>query len=312
MPTFSEQIKEEICHLEYDPISLRAILFAYLSNKMEISLSNVSQRWFLESNNSTIIRFVGDAINKIFKIEYEFSYSEINKFNNTRTYRITIENPNFINIVHEIKEFNDNWILTKKVNHIEQRAFLSGAFLASGSIAGLNKSIYHLEIRSTKTQFLRIVQKILISFNVFPTILQRKYTYALYIKRANEISDFLKIIGAIDSMHQLEDTIIARDLSNQLHRINNLDIANMGKTVKAGDKQINVINTIKDTDIFKNVKSKKFKIFCQLRLDNPSSSLNELSRLFMKKYKIKVTRTGLNHYVIKLKELYEIYKKQTL
>lgn len=308
MPTFSEQVKEEICHLEYDPISLRAILFAFLSNKMEISLSNLSQKWFLESNNSTIIRFIGDAIQKIFNIDYVFSYTEINKFNNTRTYRITIEDPNFINIVNEVREFNQNWILTDKVNPIEQRAFLSGAFLSSGSIAGLNKSIYHLEIRSAKTEFLRIVQKILINFNLSPTILQRKYTYALYIKRANEISDFLKIIGAIDSMYKLEDTIIARDLSNQIHRINNLDIANMDKTVKAGDEQLKMINTIKLTPEFIHEKSEKFKLFCELRLDNPSSSLNELSKLFLKKYKIKVTRTGLNHYVIKLKELYEKYK----
>ena len=103
-------------------------------------------------------------------------------------------------------------------------------------------------------------------------------------------------------MNEFEDTINVRDYFNSMHRVNNLDMANMQKTARSGEEQIAMINKIKDTKAFKK-SPKKFQYFCQLRLENPTLSLSSLKEKYYNKYKIKVTRTGLNHYVIKLKEM---------
>ena len=301
--TFSEKIKQQITHLEYNDQDLESLVFAFLINRLKINLTNTKQEWILDSNFSFIIRFIGDSIKKLFNVKVHYSYSNINKFNNMRTYRITIDDPNFVNIVEKANRFFD--LMRKSAENQDQmikRAFLSGAFLSGGSVGGIDKSIYHLEIRSGKSDYLRILQKILLEFRITPTILKRKYSYVLYVKRAFEISDFLKLIGANEAMFELEDTIAARDYNNNLHRLNNLDIANMEKTAKSGTEQVEMINKIIKTKEYQQA-SKKFKYFCELRLEYPTLSLSGLQEKYYNKYKIKVTRTGLNHYVIKLKEM---------
>jgi hypothetical protein len=126
----------------------------------------------------------------------------------------------------------------------------------------------------------------------------------VYIKRSNEISDFLKHINALDSMSTLEDTIISRDFNNQVHRLNNLDFSNISKSADASDKQIEMIKKIIPTKFYKEEKE-KFKNYCQLRLENPTASITELSTLFQEKFNTKITRSGINHYIIKLRKYFQ-------
>ncbi|MCF0227237.1 MAG: DNA-binding protein WhiA [Malacoplasma sp.] len=301
--TFSEKIKQEITHLEYNDLDLESLVFAFLINRLKINLTNEKQEWILESNFSFIARFIGDSIRRLFNVAVHYSYSAINKFNNMRTYRIMIDDPNFVNVVEKANHFYE--LMNTKIQQQDQmvkRAFLSGAFLSGGSVGGIDKSIYHLEIRSSKADYLRILQKILMDFKLSPTILKRKYGYVLYIKRSFEISDFLKLIGAMNAMFELEDKIATRDYNNNLHRMNNLDMANMEKTARSGTEQIAMIKKVIKTDKFKKTPL-KFQYFCQLRLKFPTLSLSGLQEKYYNIYKIKVTRTGLNHYVIKLKEM---------
>jgi DNA-binding protein WhiA len=132
---------------------------------------------------------------------------------------------------------------------IAKRAYVAGAFLSGGSISSIDKSVYHLEIRSNKIKYLRTIQTILTNFNVSITLLPRRYGYVLYVKRANDVSDFLKIIGANQAMQELEDKIILRDYYNSIHRLNNLDVANLKKTTTAANTQIQMINAIKTTGL---------------------------------------------------------------
>ena len=301
--TFSEKIKQQITHLEYNDQDLESLVFAFLINRLKINLTNTKQEWILDSNFSFIIRFIGDSIKRLFNIKVHYSYTNISKFNNMRTYRIMIDDPNFVNIVEKANKFFELMKRSaEKQDQMVKRAFLSGAFLSGGSVGGIDKSIYHLEIRSSKSDYLRILQKILMDFKLSPTILKRKYGFVLYVKRAFEISDFLKLIGANEAMFELEETIAVRDYNNNLHRMNNLDIANMEKTAKSGTEQVEMINKIIHSKKYKKA-PKKFKYFCELRLQYPTLSLSGLQEKYYNKYKIKVTRTGLNHYVIKLKEM---------
>lgn len=303
MSTFSENVKEELCHNEYDLTSSKLIVFAFIANKLKIILTNNKQEWYLESNFNFIIRFIGQCLKEVFKIDGHYSYSDINSFSKRRTFRLTITDWRFVNVLEEI-DFYQNSYLLKKANEKEKKAFLIGAFLANGSISDPNKSVYHLEIRSHQNNYLRLLQTIMSEFNLSPTILQRKYISVIYIKKCIVISDFLKIIGAHNNMMKLEDVVIGRDFTNQNNRLNNLDMANLNKTVESGFQQVKMIKKIRQANLLVLSKNNdKFKVFCELRTLYPSKSLNELVKEFEQR-KIKITRSGINHLVIKLRNLY--------
>lgn len=302
MLTYSETVKEEVTHLEFNTDCKKAILSAFLSNVLQMSIVNNNVVWYIDSHFSSISRFITTILNEIYHLEHELSYSELNNFYKKRTYRLIIKDQRFEKILEELSVFDETHRNVVNSNETK-RAFLVGAFLSGGSISDINKSIYHLEIRSNKITYLRFIQTLLSDFSISITLLKRRYTNVLYIKKANDISDFLKIIGATNSMQKLEDVIISRDFNNQIHRLNNLDISNMTKTVNSANEQVKMINAIKNSKEY-NEQKNKFKFFCELRLTNPTSSLQELSELYFEKYNIKISRTGINHHIIKLKQIY--------
>ena len=303
MPTFSVSIKQEICNKDYDVESIKMILSSFLTNRMKISLLQTRTEYYVESNFSFVIRFITECLDKIVKINHHLSYSEIDNFNKKRIYRLTIKQENFEQLLNELKVLDDKDIKFIKTEKAKS-AYVVGAFLSGGSISDISKPFYHLEIRSTNGKYLRLIQQILISWRLSPILLKRKYNNVLYIKRSTEVSDFLKHINAIESMSLLEDTIISRDFNNQLHRLNNLDISNISKSAKASDIQTTMIKAIMNTQLYKDQKD-KFKKYCQLRLDYSTASISELANLYQQKYKIKITRSGINHFVIKLKNIYK-------
>jgi DNA-binding protein WhiA len=150
---------------------------------------------------------------------------------------------------------------------------------------------------------LRLIQKILLKFNISSTLLKREKGFVLYIKKAVDVSDFLKIVGANRCMHELEDKIIARDYYTNVQRINNLDVANLHKSSLAGIQQVKMIKAIRRMKEFKKLPD-KFRFYCSIRLQNPEASLSEMVKIFQIKYQINITRTGINHYVVRIKQLF--------
>ncbi|MDR0985647.1 MAG: DNA-binding protein WhiA [Mycoplasmataceae bacterium] len=300
--TFSEDIKDELCHFEYLSCNKKAILSSFLTNLLMINFSNNGEEWELRSQHLPTIKLISAFLSELFKVHKKILVSKEKALNKHRAYKLLFN----INHKEAVDSLQLNETYPKRIlkNSIDKRAYLVGAFLSGGSIGSIDKSQYHLEIRSNKLNYLRLIQKLLHEFNLSITLLQRKNTYVLYIKKAIDVSDFLKIIGANVAMQHLEDKIIARDYYTNLRRMNNLDVANLNKTVSAGQTQIQMINKIRKSNEFKN-QPDKFKFYCSIRLQNPEASLKEIVSIFNNKYRISITRTGINHYVIKIKELFK-------
>ena len=55
----------------------------------------------------------------------------------------------------------------------------------------------------------------------------------VYIKISEEISDFIKILGATNSLFYYEDIRIYRDHKNMVNRLNNCEQANIEKSMKS-------------------------------------------------------------------------------
>lgn len=124
------------------------------------------------------------------------------------------------------------------------RAYLAGAFLSCGSVNNPETSNYHLEMSFNEEEFAQFISKIMNDFELNAKMIKRRNKYVVYLKSSEKIGDFLRAIGASQSVMNFESTRIDRNMSNTVNRWNNCDIANEIKSMATANKQINDINTV--------------------------------------------------------------------
>ena len=184
----------------------------------------------------------------------------------------------------------------------EVRAYLRGVFLCQGSINDPKTSRYHMELLIEKPEEAVFVQKLLNSFDLNAKILTRDKGYMIYIKEAEKISDYLKLLGASNAVMYFENIRIYRDKKNQTNRLNNCEQANINKVVESASSQVRQIEKIKEHMAIELL-DEKTKEAVEYRLKYPEASLKELSEIISLETGKKITKSGLNHRFRKIKEL---------
>lgn len=154
------------------------------------------------------------------------------------------------------------------------RAFLRGAFLASGSISNPRKT-YHLEISTKDEETALILSAFFNDFHINPKILLRNDTFVVYIKDAEDISNFLNIVGAHQAMMNYENIRIEKNMRNNVNRAVNCETANIQKTLDASFKQLKAIRYIADTKGLSYLKE-NLKQVAMCRIENPDLGLADL------------------------------------
>lgn len=303
--TFSQDVKEELMQQVYDTHQLKCVLSSFLKNNITLKIINNKITWETHTQNNPIIRFITKSLFSLYKIDKKISYNKNNSFKKNTTYRLEFCGETNL-FEKELYIFENPSPLF--INDDAKKAFIVGAFLSGGSINNPKSSNYHFEIRSHNIDLINDLKKIFDEMHINSNVLTRGNLNIIYVKKSEHISDLLKYMNAQESMFLYEDKRIYRDYSNQIQRLNNLDISNIKKTINASNKQILYINEIKkNNDIYEQL-SKKEKIFCEIRIQNPDASLNNIVDIFKNNYDIECTRSGLNHYSRKLKTLYESIK----
>ena len=158
-----------------------------------------------------------------------------------------------------------------------KKAMARGAFLGSGSITEPDSS-YHLEIRLKEEDGRKQLIDIMNQFDINSKILNRKYSYSIYIKDGEEISKFLALIGANASVLKYEDIRVIKDTKNNINRKVNCETANLNKTISAAVCQIQAIEKLKKQKRF-NMLPESLKEIAQLRVENPDATLVELGKM---------------------------------
>ena len=139
-------------------------------------------------------------------------------------------------------------------------------------------------------------------FDLNSKVLSREKGYMVYIKEAEKIGDFLRIIQASQAVLYYEDIRIYRDHKNMTNRLNNMEQANMDKVVETATKQIEDIEYLKES-IGLDLLDDKTKEAIEYRLKYPESSLLELSEIISYETGKPITKSGLNHRFRKIREL---------
>ena len=130
----------------------------------------------------------------------------------------------------------------------------------------------------------------------------------IYIKEAEKISDYIRILGASQAVMYFEDAKIYREKKNQTNRLNNCEQANMDKVVATAASQLEEISIIEESGNLDLLDDKTMEAV-MYRKKYPESSLKELSAIISVETGKKITKSGLNHRFRKIKELSEKLKK---
>ena len=182
------------------------------------------------------------------------------------------------------------------------RAYLRGVFMVSGSVNDPKTSRYHLEFILDTKDYANFISNLLNSYDLNSKVIKREKSYTVYIKEAEKISDFLRVIKAFSAVMYFEDIRIYRDHKNMTNRLNNCEQANMDKVFFTANKQIKDIEKLYELDMF-DLLDDKLKIVIEYRMKYKESSLKELAEIISLETGMNITKSGLNHRFRKIREI---------
>ena len=306
--SFTVTIKEEITKIESTESELIAELSGYIRNNSIISKDKIT----MTTENNFIVERIINSIKDIFDVTPKVKEIGNLNFSKNTLYEITIKD-DLNNILKTLGIKEDNKYIDTVPEYIvganeEIRGYLRGVFLGSGSINDPKKSRYHMELLINKPEESVFVQKLLNIFDLNAKILNRDKGYMIYIKEAEKISDFLKILGANKAVMYYEDVRVYRDKKNKTNRLNNCEQANMDKVIQTASSQLEDIEIIEENDGVVLLDD-KVKEVLNYRKKYPEASLKELAEIISIETNKPITKSGLNHRLRKIKELAEKFKK---
>ena len=130
----------------------------------------------------------------------------------------------------------------------------------------------------------------------------------IYIKEADKISDFIKILDATKAVLYYENIRVYRDEKNMTNRLNNCEQANIDKIISTATRQLDDIKVLEDTASI-SLLDDKCQELVRYRKEYPEASLQELANIISNDTKKKITKSGLNHRFRKITDLAEKIKK---
>lgn len=301
--SFTTNIKEEISRIQNTKLENIAELSGFLRNNGYYEDDVVN----LITENATVAKRIYTLVKDIYDVYCETEIRKSNNFSKNNLYLITInEKSDFI--LKDLSVIDDNGkFLDHPANYIvdseeEARAYLRGCFLSKGSINDPKTSRYHLEFLIDNKQEANFIKELLNSFYLNSKVLAREKGYMVYLKEAEKIGDFLRIISANQAVLYYEDIRIYRDHKNMTNRLNNCEQANIDKIIETATKQIEEIQYLRD-NLGIELLDDKTKEVISYREKYPEASLQELSEIITYETGKPITKSGLNHRFRKIREL---------
>lgn len=304
--SFTEQLKNEVARIMPER---RCCLVAELA-----ALTRVSGSLQFGTNPTTMLLTAPKAViaRKIFKLTRRLEWQAtitLRHYTRPRHYHIfVVEIPVEQGDVFVLQELG----LIDRKNRIRdrldarvldriccRRAFLRGCFLGSGFISNPEHS-YQMEFRLSTEDVAREVAATLLRFGLTPGLREHNGRQVVYLKEAEQIGEFLRVIGAVQGVLDYENSRILKEMRNRVNRLVNCETANLKKAVDTGLKQVEMIREIEEQIGLASLPP-RLRELAELRLRYPEASLSELGRLLAKP----VGKSGINHRMRELRRIAE-------
>ena len=260
----------------------------------------------MQTENSAVIRKYFTLLKKTFNIETEIAVRESRQMKKGHVYFVELKEDRQIHALLLGTKLSvdradgetlylENSLITQQT--CCKRAFIRGAFLASGSMSDPEKA-YHFEIVCPDEGKAGQLQRLIRSFHIDAKVVQRKKSHVVYVKEGAQIVDMLAVMEANVALMNLENIRIVKEMRNSVNRKVNCEMANINKTVNAAVKQIEDIKLIESKMGFHNLNEGLAEI-AELRLQYPEATLKELGMMLNPQ----VGKSGVNHRLRKLSSI---------
>ena len=305
--SFTVKVKNEISNLKNTKSESIALLSGFIRNNGYIKNNTL----YLTTENDNIALMLKDIIMETYNIKLEIEKTDNHNLFKNKLNLIKInEKKDFILQDISYYDSSNNYLDAPKSYIVganeEIRAYLRGVFLSSGSIND-PKSSYHMELSINLGEEAVFVQRLLNIFDLNAKILSRDKGYMIYIKEAEKISDYLKIINASNAVMYYENIRIYHEEKNKTNRLNNCEQANTDKIIETATKQLKQIEII-EKNMGVQLMDENTIVALTYRKKYPEASLKELSEIISLETGKPITKSGLNHRFRKIKELAEKFK----
>ena len=305
--SFTSNVKNEITKLELSEIEKISFLSAIIQNQ-DLNYNKIK----ISTENSSLARKIYTILKELYD---EVPIITVRKgYNYNKNYIYILEVKNKIKqILNNLGLEFDNKLRLYPMAYIVddidlKRVYLRGLFSICGSINDPKTSRYHLEMSVSNIDYATFISDILNEFHLNSKIIKKDNKYMIYIKEAEKISDFLRIINAINALLYYEDIRIYRDHKNMTNRLNNCEQANVDKIIFASNKFLEDVELLKKYDLI-DLLDEKEKVVIEYRKKYPDASLQELSEIITLETGTKITKSGLYHRLNKIREFKEKQEK---
>ncbi len=294
--SFTSTIKNEVSKLTSEKIENIAELSAFLKNS-----STTTEMIRITTENASVARHIFHLMKQLYGVVSKITVRHGYNYNKNYVY--------ILEITKRVEEIKKDLCLDKEVpssylldDDSSKRAYLRGLFLSCGSINDPKKSRYHLEFLVDNFKYAKFCSLLLNEYGLNSKVLKRESKYMIYVKEAEKIGDFLRMIHAIQALFYYEDIRIYRDHKNMTNRLNNCEQANVDKIVETGMRQVEDIELIEAYGGL-DLLSEKEKVVAIYRMKYKEASLLELSEIISIETSEKITKSGIYHRFNKIKEL---------
>ena len=314
--SFSGQVKEELSrHISEARHCQIAELAAIIGFCGRITPSG--QDGFLltmHTENEYVARKYFTLLKKTFNIDTDICVRQNPSLHKNNGYTVLVGTPeDTVRVLQAVKILSSDMQIAPHHNLVNQmvvqksccrRAFIRGAFLASGSLSDPQK-FYHFEIVCASEEKAKQLQAMIATFSIDAKIVVRKKYFVVYIKEGSQIVEILGVMEAHLSLMDLENIRILKEMRNSVNRQVNCETANINKTVSAAVKQLGDITYIRDT-VGLDYLPETLAEIAQVRLDRPDATLKELGESLDPQ----VGKSGVNHRLRKISTIAENLRAQ--
>lgn len=309
--SFANEAKKEVLKTLCDNECCKlAELSAIIHSCGELGIKNGQMYIQIRTDLKELFNIVYDTINRLYGVKLELREDPVKSINKSTKYLIDFP----IDISRQVLfdcglarlDIEGNFELIRGIDeHIVESpccavSYIKGVFLTTSttniiideSLEKVSRTFsgYHLEFVFSSEIFADDFSSLLSQQGINSKKTVRKKLYTLYIKEAEQVSDLLVIVGAVNSMLKLQNEISLRQVRNNVNRQNNCINANITKTVNASLNQIQAINKLKESGTLQTLEP-TLKEICNVRLENPEVSLESLTKLVS----FPITKSGINH-----------------
>lgn len=295
--SFSHSVKKELCSVITDKDRKYCCLYGMLLFCRIFSAEAI----VFQTENYEVCGLFRRLADDVIGGKNITEVSEIKKKNGGALYSISVPSEHYREeIIYRFRISGRaviHRIQTDIIDNNSVFAFIAGAFLSCGSVTEPIKE-YHLEFAVPYRELAADLTELLVSVGVNAKYAERKNAYVIYLKDSEAIEDLLTLMGATMSSIDLMNVKIYKDVRNKANRIANCDAANIERTLRASEKQIEDIEYIMHTEGLDSL-TPELKNMAELRVENPDVSLKELGEMLDKP----IGRSGANHRLKKLSEI---------